>query len=101
MPLDATASDAITCDVDNDGRSEFVFGTSHGTLYAIGDGGNAPRVVWRTTLGAALGPPIAADVNGDGASELVVPAASGHVYVLTTVTAFPLAEAEPGLIRCR
>jgi len=82
LPLDATASDVITCDVDGDGALEFVFGTSHGQLCAVGDGGSDPRRVWTTDLHAALGSPIAADVNADGASEIVVATADGYVHVL-------------------
>ena len=86
MPLRATASDVITCDVDADGRSEFVFGTSHGKLCALGDSGDGPRVVWEIDLGAGVGSPIAADVNGDGASEIVAPTADGRLRFLGAAT---------------
>ena len=81
LPLQATASDVVTCDVDGDGRFEFVFGTSHGRLCAVGDDGKGPRPVWTVDLGAAVGSPIAADVNGDGSSEIVAPTADGYVHV--------------------
>jgi outer membrane protein assembly factor BamB len=81
-PILSSASDVITCDVDGDGQYEFVFGTSHGHLYAIGDGGDEPRLVWRTNLSASVGPPIAADVNGDGISEIITVTTDGYVYVL-------------------
>ncbi|MBI2431669.1 MAG: VCBS repeat-containing protein [Candidatus Hydrogenedentes bacterium] len=82
FPLEAAAADAITCDVDHDGRYEFVFGTSHGELVALGDDAGSARLVWRAQLGAALGPPIAADLDADGASEIVVPTAEGQVLLL-------------------
>ena len=81
-PIFSSASDVITCDVDNDKQYEFVFGTSHGQLYAIGDGGNAAREVWRMEFDATVGSPIAADVNADGICEIIVPTANGYVYVL-------------------
>lgn len=82
MPLEASSSDVATCDVDGDGTPEFVFGTSHGTLYAVGDGGDAPRVVWTLNLDVGLGAPIIADINGDDASEVIVPTTDGFVCVL-------------------
>jgi hypothetical protein len=83
LPVDATCTDTITCDVDGDGKPEFVFGTSHGALYAVGDDGAKPRVVWKADLGAAAGAPIAADLDGDGASEIAVPTADGYVQVFS------------------
>lgn len=81
MPLDASCSDVATGDVDGDGAFEFVFGTSHGALYAVGDGGATPRLVWKVDVGPALEAPILGDVNGDGASEIVVPASDGYIRV--------------------
>lgn len=82
LPVAATASDVIAVDVDGDGQLEFVFGTSHGDLWAVGDGGDRPRVVWRAELPAGIGAPIAADLDGDGASELIVATADGYVAIL-------------------
>lgn len=81
MPLEVSVSDVVTCDVDGDGRSEYLFGTSHGDLCAVGDGGERPRVVWKLDLGVAVGAPIAADLDGDGSCEVVVPTADGYVRV--------------------
>ncbi|MBI5091997.1 MAG: VCBS repeat-containing protein [Candidatus Hydrogenedentes bacterium] len=83
LPVEATCTDTITCDVDGDGKPEFVFGTSHGALYAVGDDANKARVLWKVNLGAAAGAPIAADLDGDGASEIVVPTSDGFVQVLS------------------
>ncbi|MBI4559088.1 MAG: VCBS repeat-containing protein [Candidatus Hydrogenedentes bacterium] len=83
LPLEASCSDVTTCDVDGDNRQEFLFGTSHGKLYAVGDGEDKARVVWSADLGAtaSVGAPIPADVNADGASEIVVPASDGYLYI--------------------
>ncbi len=80
-PLDATASDAISGDVDGDGRFEFVVGTSHGYLIALGDDESKPRLVWTKHFDAGLGTPILADADGDGACEVAVATTDGHVYV--------------------
>jgi hypothetical protein len=82
LPVEATASDVITMDVDGDGRLEFVFATTHAHLWAVGDGGDRPRVVWRADLSAGGSGPIAADVDGDGLSEIVLTTADGYVTVL-------------------
>jgi hypothetical protein len=57
LPLEASASDAAVCDIDGDGASEFIFGTSHGKLYAVGDAEGKPRVLWTCDLGAGVGAP--------------------------------------------
>ena len=81
LPVEASCSDVITCDVDGDGSQEFVFGTSHNALYAVGDGGDKPRVVWKAELSGAAGAPIVADINGDNKSEIIVPTSDGYVQV--------------------
>lgn len=92
MPLQASASEVATCDVDGDGREEFVFGTSHGRLYAVGDDDTGPRVVWSVELGASVGSPILADLNADGASEIVTWTADGHIRVLGPHTHRPTSQ---------
>jgi len=82
LPVEASCSDVSACDVDGDGALEFLFGTSHGHLYAVGDADGEPRVVWSADLGTALGGPVPADVNGDGASEILVATSDGYVLVL-------------------
>jgi outer membrane protein assembly factor BamB len=81
LPVEASCSDVATCDVDGDGAAEFVFGTSHGALYAVGDANGKPRVLWKTDLSGAAGPPIIADVNADKISEVVVPTSDGCLCV--------------------
>lgn len=82
LAVEATTSDVITVDVDGDGRSEFVFATSHGHLWAVGDEGDRGRVLWRADLPAGGSGPIAADLDGDGFSEIVLTTADGYVTVL-------------------
>ena len=74
----------VSCDIDGDGKQEFVFGTSHGALYAVGDENNTARIVWKTALSGAAGAPILADVTGDGASDAIVPTADGYVTLLSS-----------------
>lgn len=82
LPVEATCSEVITCDVDGDGRYEFVFTTSHGDLWAIGDEAGASRVAWHATLGApAAGAPIAGDINRDGKSEIMTALANGTLLI--------------------
>lgn len=81
LPVDAACSDVAGCDVDGDGRQEFVFGTSHRVLYAVGDDGAKPRMLWRVGLSGAAGPPIIADVTGDSVPDVIVPTADGYVNV--------------------
>lgn len=84
LPLEASGSDVATCDIDGDGNQEFVFGTSHGTLCAVAARGDAPKVLWQTTLSAGSGAPIIADVTGDGLSDVVVPTTDGYVNVFAS-----------------
>jgi len=35
LPLEAAAADVVTCDINGDGTDEFIFGDSHGRLWAI------------------------------------------------------------------
>ena len=83
LDVQATCSDTIACDIDGDGHLEFVFGTSHGDLYALRDGGDSPEVVWKKVLPAGgAGGPIAAELNGDSRSEIAVPLSNGWIWVL-------------------
>ncbi len=79
--VQATCSDVISGDVDGDGQKEFVFGTSHGEVIALGDRDGAPWVRWRIQTGQSMGNPILADLDGDGAVELAVPQTDGWVSV--------------------
>jgi outer membrane protein assembly factor BamB len=79
FPLESTASAVAACDINGDGRQEFVFGTSHGQLYALADAGDKGRVIWRAQLPASVGAPVIADVDNDGASEILVSLGDGRL----------------------
>jgi len=102
LPIEASAGDVVACDIDGDGNEEFIFGDSHGYLWAVRDsrgkpastaaGGPAskPKVVWKVNLGASIGLPsgcvvgsaVIADLDGDGAPEIIVPTGDGNLTVL-------------------
>jgi hypothetical protein len=82
LPLAAAAGDVVACDIDGDGADEFVFGDSHGYLWAVRDGEGKPVVTWKTSVGAGVGSPVIADLDGDGALEIVAPTADGNLTVL-------------------
>jgi hypothetical protein len=84
LPLGAAASAVSACDIDGDGRQEFLFGTSHGDLYAVGDREGKPRVLWKMRFPASVGMPVVADVDGDGAVELLVTTGDGRLCVVAT-----------------
>jgi hypothetical protein len=86
LPLEGAASAVAACDIDGDGRLEFLFGTTHGKLHAVGDAGDKPRVVWTVTFPASVGAPIPADVDGDGASEIIVPTGDGKLCLVRPKT---------------
>jgi outer membrane protein assembly factor BamB len=82
LAVDGSASGVTTCDIDGDGKPEFLFGTSHGELLAVRDEGVRPRVVWRTRLPTSVGQPIAADLDEDGKVELLVTTGDGRILLL-------------------
>ena len=79
--VQASTSDAIVLDVDGDGAKEFVFGTSHGAIFAIGDSTSGARLVWQVKVPGGVGPIIAADVDGNGTSEIIASLTDGRVAV--------------------
>lgn len=81
LPMEASCSDVVSGDIDGDGAPEFVFGSSHGHLAAVGDDGGAMRAVWAIQQKAALAGPILADLDGDGAVEIVCVSSDGYVNV--------------------
>lgn len=81
--LGSQASGVITCDINGDGRAEFVLSTQRGELLAIGVASNGVGVVlWRIKFDYTLGQPIAADSNGDGKSEVMLVSGEGEVVVV-------------------
>jgi hypothetical protein len=83
LDVQASCSDVTGCDIDSDGDPEFIFSTSHGALYAVGDAAGKPRVLWKADMGVALGPPILADIDGDGKTDIIVAGEDGRVRVLS------------------
>ncbi len=82
FPLESTASAVAACDINGDGAPEFIFGTTHGELYALADAGDSARVVWKARLPASVGAPVIADVDNDGASEILVSLGDGRLCLL-------------------
>jgi hypothetical protein len=82
LPLESTASAVAACDINGDGKPEFIIGTTHGDLLALSDEGNRGRVVWRARLPASAGQPVIADVDNDGASEILVSLGDGRLCLL-------------------
>jgi hypothetical protein len=82
LPIEASAGDTVACDINGDGADEFVFGDSHGRLWAVRDQGGAAKVVWAVDLGVSFGSPVIADLDGDGALEIIVATGDGSLVVL-------------------
>jgi hypothetical protein len=82
FPLQSTASAVSACDINGDGEPEFIFGTSHGDLYALADAGSKPRVVWQAKLPASVGAPVIADVDNDGHCNILVSLGDGRLCLL-------------------
>jgi hypothetical protein len=81
LDVQASCSDVAGCDIDSDGNPEFIFSTSHGGIYAVGDDAGKPRVLWKLDTGVSMGPPLLADFDGDGKSDIVVAGEDGRVRV--------------------
>jgi outer membrane protein assembly factor BamB len=84
LPIHASAGPVSTCDINGDGHDEFVFGDSHGYLWAVGDDNGRPVVVWRMRVGASVGQPVVADLDGDGRLEIIAATGDGALTVLGT-----------------
>ena len=81
--LDAIASDIICMDADNDGRSEFIFGSNDGYLYVMnGETDASDRIEAKFNLKAQVGSPIVVDLNADGIAELLVTTYDGKLHCL-------------------
>jgi outer membrane protein assembly factor BamB len=76
--IGANPSDIISCDIDGDGRDEFIFGTSDGRLISLGNQG----VEWSMDFGDRVGTPIICDLDRDSKADILVPAMDGNVYAL-------------------
>ena len=72
----------IAADLDDDGRTEVLFGCDDGKLYALGERDGKPRLLWSFALGRRVGEPILADLHGDGRPTILVAAEDGVLYCL-------------------
>ena len=80
IALGSTAADIAACDIDGDGKEEFIVGATDGRLMAIGvDSGGEGVIRWSLDTGYALGSPVVADVDGDGSSEILVVCGDGNL----------------------
>ncbi|HMK39409.1 MAG TPA: FG-GAP-like repeat-containing protein, partial [Bacteroidota bacterium] len=78
IDLKSTTADIAGCDIDGDGREEFIAGATDGRLLAIGtDPSGRGMIKWSINLGFALGNPVVADADGDGRSEILVVCGDG------------------------
>lgn len=85
--LGSQATGVIACDIDGNGKPEFILSTQGGELVAVGLASNGVGVVkWRMKFGYTLGQPIAADINGDGKSEVILVSGEGEVVVVADRT---------------
>ncbi len=83
LDLRATTSDIVSCDIDGDGKEEFITGTADGRLLAIGtDGEGNGTVRWELDLGYSLGSPVIADADGDGMPEVLVVSGDGTLICI-------------------
>jgi outer membrane protein assembly factor BamB len=83
IDLHSTTSDIVSCDIDGDGKEEFIVGTTDGRLLAIGtDAAGRGVIRWSLTIGTALGSPVVADVDGDGSSEILVVTGDGSLVCI-------------------
>ena len=83
IALGSTTADIAACDIDGDGREEFIVGATDGRLMAIGvDSGGEGVIRWTLDTGYALGSPVVADVDGDGAAEILVVCGDGNLLCI-------------------
>jgi hypothetical protein len=83
IDLHSNAADIVSCDIDGDGREEFIVGTTDGRLLAIGtDAAGTGMIRWSVPLGYALGNPVVADVDGDGSCEVLVVSGDGSLVCI-------------------
>jgi outer membrane protein assembly factor BamB len=80
LDLRSTTADIVSCDIDGDGKEEFIAGTTDGRLIAIGtDVSGKGAIRWSVNIGFALGSPVVADVDGDGCCEVLVVSGDGSL----------------------
>ena len=85
IDLQSTTADIVSCDIDGDGKEEFIAGTTDGRLLAIGTDASGRGVIrWAVNIGCALGNPIVADADGDGFAEVLFVSGDGSLICVGT-----------------
>ena len=83
LALGNTTVDCAVCDIDGDGRDEFVCRTTDGRLLAVGvDVNGAPIIKWQMSFDYSVGNPVIADLDGDGKPEIFVANGDGWLYCI-------------------
>lgn len=83
MNLKTTTSDIVSCDIDGDGREEFIMGTADGRLLAIGEGKDGRGMIkWSVEVGSSVGTPTIADACGEGMPQVIAVAGDGMLYCI-------------------
>ena len=83
LALQSTTTDTVSCDIDGDGREEFITGTTDGRILALGAGADGKgEIRWSVNLGFAVGNPVVADVDGDGTVEVLAMCGDGNLVCI-------------------
>ncbi len=83
LSLHTTTADIASCDIDGDGKEEFIAGTTDGRLLAIGINPQGEGCIrWTVNLGFALGNPVVGDADGDGFAEILVVSGDGKLVCI-------------------
>ena len=73
-------SNCVCCDINGDGREEFVFAAGPRLIAASPRPGARDNIVWEITLPAAVRSVVVADVDGDGKAEVLCGGTDGVLY---------------------
>src|SRR3989338_9124633 len=79
--LSKIRSSPVIADINRDGKGEVIFGTEHGTLYALDCKG---KPLWSFKAKDAIsGSALVEDINKDGKAEILFGSSDGNFYALT------------------
>jgi hypothetical protein len=68
----STLPQIASCDIDGDGRDNYVFGMANGELVALDERNGKGRILWKKWFPAAIRNTVVADVDSDGRAEIIV-----------------------------